>query len=135
MFQVGDRVVYGIHGVCDIKDSETQTVDRKKVTYLVLEPLGQPGSRYMVPTHNAVAMGKLKKMLTREELELLPYASLIITSEDGIRFLMDHINGDTYYNIYYPGQNLDRARTQLKLVEDMEKKWDEMSAVIARLTK
>ena len=63
MFQVGDRVVYGIHGVCDIKDSETQTMDRKKVTYLVLEPLGQPGSRYMVPTHNAVAMGKLKKML------------------------------------------------------------------------
>lgn len=71
MFQVGDRVVYGIHGVCDIKDSETQTVDRKKVTYLVLEPLGQPGSRYMVPTHNAVAMGKLKKMLTREELEAM----------------------------------------------------------------
>lgn len=71
MFQAGDRVVYGIHGVCDIKDSETQTVDRKKVTYLVLEPLGQPGSRYMVPTHNAVAMGKLKKMLTREELEAM----------------------------------------------------------------
>ena len=61
-------------------------------------------------------------ILTPEELALLPYASLIITAEDGIRFLADHINGDTYYNIYYPGQNLDRARTQLKLVEDMEKK-------------
>ena len=44
-------------------------------------------------------------ILTEEELKLLPYASLIITSEDGIRFLMDHIDGDTYYNIYYPGQN------------------------------
>ena len=53
-------------------------------------------------------------ILTPEELALLPYASLIITAEDGIRFLADHINGDTYYNIYYPGQNLDRARTQLK---------------------
>ena len=71
MFQVGDRVVYGIHGFCDIRDAETQRVDQKEVTYLVLEPLGQPGSRYMVPTHNAVAMGKLKKMLNREELEML----------------------------------------------------------------
>lgn len=61
-------------------------------------------------------------ILEDNELKLLPYAALIITSEDGIRFLTDYINGDTYYNIYYPGQNLDRARTQLKLVEDMEKK-------------
>lgn len=71
MFQAGDRVVYGIHGVCDIVDSEVQTVDKKKVTYLVLEPLGQPGARYLVPTHNEAAMGKLKKMLTREELDAL----------------------------------------------------------------
>lgn len=69
-------------------------------------------------------------VLTKEELELLPFASLIITSEDGIRFLMDHINGDTYYNIYYPGQNLDRARTQLKLVEDMEKKLPEIKKIL-----
>lgn len=61
-------------------------------------------------------------VLTQRELELLPYAALIITSEDGIRFLMDYIQGDIYYNIYYPDQNLDRARTQLKLVEDMEAK-------------
>jgi len=66
-------------------------------------------------------------------LELLPYASLIITSEDGIRFLMDHINGDTYYNIYYPGQNLDRARTQLKLLEDMEKKLPEIVRILEEI--
>ena len=72
-------------------------------------------------------------VLTREELELLPYASLIITSEDGIRFLMDHIDGDTYYNIYYPGQNLDRARTQLKLVEDMEKKLPEIKEILRKI--
>ena len=69
MFQTGDRVVYGIHGVCDIIGQETKTVDRKEVTYLVLEPLVQTGSRYMVPTHNAAAMAKVKRMLTREELE------------------------------------------------------------------
>ena len=72
-------------------------------------------------------------MLTREELELLPFASLVITAEDGIRFLMDHINGDTYYNIYYPGQNLDRARTQLTLLADMEKKLPQIVGILERL--
>ena len=59
----------------------------------------------------------------------MPYAALIITIEDGIRFLTDHINGDTYYNIFYPGQNLDRARTQLKLVEDMEGKLEQIKSI------
>ncbi len=72
-------------------------------------------------------------ILTKEELELLPYASLVITAEDGIRFLMDHINGDIYYNIYYPGQNLDRARTQLKLLEDMEKKLPEIKQILSKI--
>ena len=72
-------------------------------------------------------------VLTSEELALLPYASLIITAEDGIRFLMDHINGDTYYNIYYPGQNLDRSRTQLKLVEDMEKKLPQIKQILRNI--
>ena len=72
-------------------------------------------------------------ILTEKELELLPYASLIITMEDGIRFLMDHINGDTYYHIYYPGQNLDRARTQLKLVEDMENKLPEIKRILRKI--
>lgn len=82
------------------------------------------------------ARGYLKAcgdILTKEELELLPYSSLIITSEDGIRFLMDHIDGDTYYNIYYPGQNLDRSRTQLKLVADMEKKLPEIKEILRKI--
>ena len=69
-------------------------------------------------------------VLTKKELELLPYASLVITAEDGIRFLMDYINGDIYYNIYYPEQNLDRARTQLKLLEDMEKKLPQIRKIL-----
>ena len=72
-------------------------------------------------------------LLTPKELELLPYAALIITAEDGIRFLMDHINGDTYYHIYYPGQNLDRARTQLKLLADMESKLPQIVGILQRL--
>lgn len=69
-------------------------------------------------------------MLTAKERELLPYAALVITSEDGIRFLMDHINGDTYYYIYYTGQNLDRARTQFALLADMEKKLPEIKRIL-----
>lgn len=83
--------------------------------------------------YEAYARGYLEACgdyLTKEELELLPYASLIITAEDGIRFLMDHINGDTYYQIEYPGQNLDRARTQLKLLEDMEAKLPEIMRIL-----
>ena len=72
-------------------------------------------------------------VLTAEELALLPFASLIITAEDGIRFLADHINGDTYYNIYYPGQNLDRARTQLKLLADMEKKLPQIKQILRNI--
>lgn len=86
--------------------------------------------------YEAYARGYLEScgdILTEEELKLLPYASIIITSEDGIRFLMDHINGDTYYTIYYPGQNLDRCRTQLKLVEDMEKKLPQIKEILRKI--
>lgn len=69
MYQIGDRVVYGMHGVCCVVDREKRTVDKKSVEYLALEPLGQAGSRYLVPTHNSVAMAKLRRMLTSQELE------------------------------------------------------------------
>lgn len=71
MYQAGDQVVYGIHGVCRVVELEKRIVDRKSVTYLALEPVGQDGSRYLVPTHNAAAMSKLRQMLTPEEMEAL----------------------------------------------------------------
>lgn len=79
MFQVGDKVVYGIHGVCVIVGQEERFIDRKKVTYLVLEPVGQDGSRYLVPTHNTIAMGKIKSMLSREQLEKLIQSNVVQT--------------------------------------------------------
>ncbi len=88
--------------------------------------------------YEAYARGWLEacgSMLTAREKELLPYASLVITSEDGIRFLMDHINGDQYYYIFYQGQNLDRARTQLRLLEDMEKKLPQIKQILANIYK
>ena len=71
MVQVGDQVVYGIHGVCNVVEEEKRVVDKKQVTYLVLEPLCQSGSRYLVPTHNAAAMAKLSPMLSRMDMEQL----------------------------------------------------------------
>ena len=71
MFEIGKLVMYGIHGVCKIVDKEVRTVDRKKVEYLVLEPVHQNASRFYVPSGNPNAMAKLRAMLTREELDAL----------------------------------------------------------------
>lgn len=71
MYQVGQKVVYGIHGVCCIQEIETKTVDRKKIPYFVLEPLDQPGARYYIPTENPAALKKMNPLLSRGELELL----------------------------------------------------------------
>lgn len=71
MYQIGDKVVYGVHGVCVVVDHEQKTIDRKTVTYLILEPLGQEKARFMVPTHNTVAMAKLRPMLSADEMAQL----------------------------------------------------------------
>lgn len=67
--------------------------------------------------------------LTEKEIRMLPMGAKVITLEQGIRFLTDYLQGDTYYKTEREGQNLDRARTQLKLVADMEQKWDEMRKI------
>lgn len=71
MFQVGNQVVYGVHGVCRILDIEIKCVDRQKVPYFVLEPLDQPGARFYIPTQKPAALAKLSPLLTRQELDTL----------------------------------------------------------------
>ena len=68
--------------------------------------------------------------LTAAELEALPLGAWTMTLENGLRFLTDYLEGDHYYHITRPEHNLDRCRTQLKLVSDMEQKWDPMTAII-----
>ena len=68
--------------------------------------------------------------LTAKELELLPMGAKTMTMECGVRFLTDYLDGDHYFAVHRDGQNLDRARTQFKLVADMEKKWDEMRKIV-----
>ncbi len=69
MFQIGDKVLYGIHGICQISALETRTLNRKQTEYYVLEPLEQPGAQYYIPTQNQAAVSKLKPILTQSELE------------------------------------------------------------------
>lgn len=70
--------------------------------------------------------------LTQKEIEMLPMGAKLMTYECGIRFLKDYLEGDVYFKIHREGHNLDRARTQFKLVVDMEKKWMEMKDIVER---
>lgn len=70
--------------------------------------------------------------LTKKEIELLPISALVMTYECGIRFLADFVDGDHYFHTERPEHNLDRARTQFKLVADMEAKLPEMKAIVAK---
>lgn len=73
------------------------------------------------------------KSLWPKELELLPFAAKMMTYECGMRFLTDYLLGDTYFRIHRPEHNLDRCRTQLKLVADMEAKESEMARIVQEL--
>ena len=67
--------------------------------------------------------------LTPTEVEYLPFSAKLMTFECGMRFLTDYLNGDTYFRIAYDDHNLDRCRTQFRLVEDMERKMEDMKAI------
>ena len=70
--------------------------------------------------------------LTKKEIDLLPLSAKLLTYECGIRFLTDYLNGDTYFRIHRENHNLDRCRTQFKLVKDIDSKFDEMKAIVAK---
>jgi hypothetical protein len=55
-----------------------------------------------------------------------------MTLECGMRFLGDHLNGDVYFKTHRENHNLDRARTQFKMVEDIEGKLEEMKAIVEK---
>ncbi len=80
-------------------------------------------------------LSELGDRITKDEVELLPMSAVLMTLECGIRFLGDHLNGDTYFKIHRENHNLDRARTQFKMVADMEAKMDEMKAIVAKYAK
>ncbi len=82
--------------------------------------------------HKALIEGYLSKasFLTDKERSLLVESGRTITQIMAVRFLADFLNGDTYYHIERVNHNLDRARTQIKLMQDMDLKWEELNKVL-----
>mgnify|MGYP003372686435 CR=1 FL=1 len=70
--------------------------------------------------------------LTELELDMLPMGAILMTFECGMRFLTDYLEGDHYFKIHREGHNLDRCRTQFKLVADMEEKLPQMKAIVEK---
>lgn len=73
--------------------------------------------------------------LTDEERKALPLGALTMTLECGVRFLTDYLDGDHYFGIHRPEHNLDRCRTQFKLVSEMERLWDDMAKIVEEESK
>ena len=76
---------------------------------------------------------QVRQALTDAELKLLPLGLKVITCELAMRFLTDYIDGDLYFKIRYPEHNLVRTRAQMRLLEDIEARYDELCAYTARL--
>lgn len=74
-----------------------------------------------------------KGSLTEKEREMMPMGAKVMTFECGMRFLTDYLQGDTYFKIHREHHNLDRCRTQFKLVADMEQKWETMQEIVRRI--
>ena len=84
---------------------------------------------------DAYARGYLSAIgegITNIERKNLPMGAILMTYECGMRFLKDHLDGDVYFRIHRENHNLDRARTQFKLVSDMEKVFDKMQEIIEK---
>ena len=72
---------------------------------------------------------ELREALTEREAELLAFSVKLMTLECGTRFLADYLNGDAYFKVHREKQNLDRCRSQFKLVADIEKKLSQMNEI------
>ncbi len=77
----------------------------------------------------------VKDSITPYEAELLPYGAYLMTIECGMRFLTDYLSGDTYFATKYPGHNLVRCRTQIRLASEMEAQFKEMGEIITEILK
>lgn len=70
--------------------------------------------------------------LTNLEIDLFPVGAKMMTLESAIRFLTDYLEGDSYFKTAYDDHNLIRARTQIKLIQEMDRQWDAMNKVVQK---
>jgi len=86
--------------------------------------------------YEAYTSGYLKvaaEVLTAEEIESLPWGAYVMTLEVGLRFLQDYLMGDVYFKVVGPEDNLHRARTQLKLLKEIEANFEDMQDITQRI--
>lgn len=89
-----------------------------------------------MPMFESLLKGYMKTagdFLNPTEREYLPFSGKLITFEIGIRFLTDYLSGDVYFKTHRDGHNLDRCRTQFKLVESIEEQENKMTAILKNL--
>ncbi len=92
--------------------------------------------KMQMPMFKKLAEGYLStagNFLTKAEKSLIAFSGKLITFEIGVRFLTDFLSGDTYFRIHRPAHNLDRCRTQFKLVESIEKQEAAMQKYVDKL--
>ncbi|MGI5977625.1 MAG: phosphotransferase enzyme family protein [Candidatus Limivicinus sp.] len=112
-FDFGDAIRFG---------ANTAAEDERELDRVCLDPV----------LYRAFTRGFLEAFpgLTEEEIDVLPQGAYTMTIENGIRFLADYLNGDVYYSTDRAGQNLDRCRTQFRLLSEMEKHRDDMLRIV-----
>lgn len=89
-----------------------------------------------MPIFEALVDGYLAaagQVLTETEISLLPFSGKLLALELSMRFLADYLDGDRYFRVKHSRQNLDRARTQLKLAEEIAAVEEEMSAYVTKV--
>jgi len=92
--------------------------------------------KMQMPMFKKLAEGYLSaasQFLTKAEKSYIAFSGKLITYEIGIRFLTDYLSGDTYFRIHRPAHNLERCRTQFKLVESIERQEISMQKHVDRL--
>ena len=85
----------------------------------------------------AVTAGYLSSagpLLSEAEKQHLAFSARLIVFEIGLRFLTDHLEGDLYFKVHRPGHNLDRCRTQFKMVRVLEERDDRFQEIAERAT-
>ena len=113
IFDFGDSIRFGANTAAeDEQDLNKVSIDLKLYREYVRGYLAGCGGR-----------------LTDEEVRMMPYGAKDMTLECGMRFLTDYLEGDVYFMIHRENHNLDRCRTQIALVKDMELKWNEMMKI------
>ncbi len=119
LYDFGDSIRFGCNTGAE------DEIDLTKVTF----------SMELFDTYVDGYLSEMGASITNEELSELAFSAILLTYECGIRFLGDYLSGDTYFKIHRENHNLDRARTQFKLVKEMENRYDEMVAIVNKYAK